>query len=176
MKVIKKIVVFLIGMCSLSASFAGSPIDFAELSKQYAQVQAAPAVLAAQRNTILIFVSFSMPPESLKQWLKQANQIGAPLALRGFEDNSFKKTASDFQTLIGNVPQGIQIDPPSFEKYHITRVPAVVITDKETGAWDVVYGNVSLGAVLEGFIQQGSTPAIVDQAKQLQSLLQGSAV
>ncbi len=90
--------------------------------------------------------------------------------LRGFVNNSFKQTAADLQAVIGKTRSGVLIDPPSFEKYHITQVPAVVMTASD-GTYDVVYGNASLDDVLTLFSEQGQ-PEIQPRAKQLQSLLE----
>ena len=56
-----------------------------------------PDILGSPQNQIsavpiLIFISFSMPMESIRGWLKQANLIGASVYLRGLVKNSFKDT------------------------------------------------------------------------------------
>ncbi|MFN7096900.1 MAG: type-F conjugative transfer system pilin assembly protein TrbC [Gammaproteobacteria bacterium] len=159
--------------CCCAYAITTQSIDINSLMQQYRQVQTAPQVLSAQRNNILIFISFSMSETSLKQWLAEANKIGAPVVLRGFVNNSFKQTAADLQTVLGTKHGGIQIDPPSFEKYSITQVPAVVMTTTSDD-YDVVYGNASLDDVLDVFIKEGQ-PDIQANARQLQHLLNGDA-
>ena len=46
----------------------------------------------ATSGDVLIFISFSMPEESLKQWIAQAQRIHAPLIIRGLINNSFTET------------------------------------------------------------------------------------
>ena len=52
-------------------------------------------------SDLLIFVSFSMPEESLKLWAEQASHLGCPLLLRGFVDNDLTKTTAKTQSLFG---------------------------------------------------------------------------
>lgn len=170
-----KVIAFIALFFSITNSIAvaeqpHAPVDINALMNDYRTVQNAPQLLSAERNNILVFISFSIPETSLKQWLSQANKIGAPVVLRGFVNNSFKETAADLQAVIGNTRTGVQIDPPSFEKYHITQVPAVVMTT-QTGNFDVVYGNASLDDALTLFTEQGA-PEIQTEAKQLQTLLE----
>jgi len=43
-----------------------------------------PDELLAEEDEIWIFVSFSMPEQSLRQWMQQANNAGATVIMRGF--------------------------------------------------------------------------------------------
>lgn len=119
---------------------------------------------------VFIFVSFSMPSISLKQWLAQGQQIQAPVILQGLVDNSFQKTTKAILDLTQNQPYGMQIDPTAFERFHIKAVPAVVIADicenlsKECKSdYDVVSGNVSLLAAMETFARGKTTRAVKAQ-------------
>lgn len=86
----------------------------------------------------LIFVSLSMPKESLKGLFKEAEQQQAYLVMRGLKNNSFKETAE----ILKEFQIGVSIDPALFEKYHIRAVPTFVkIDDKEPL---VLKGNVTL--------------------------------
>ena len=102
---------------------------------------------ASSKNNILVFVSFSMPKHSLQQWLLQAEQISAPVLLRGLKHHSLKETLSEFQTLQSQTKSGIQIDPMSFEQFGIDKVPAVVI--QHPNDFDVIYGDVGLNHILD---------------------------
>jgi type-F conjugative transfer system pilin assembly protein TrbC len=110
-------------------------------------------VFAAQENKkeqILIFVSFSMPEPSLKQWLIEAHQAGAHVVIRGLKNNSFKETASIMTKLLKDTNAGgIELNPVAFQKYKITKVPAVVVVNNESQNYDVVYGNVTLEYALK---------------------------
>lgn len=104
---------------------------------------------------VLVFISFSMPKESIKAWIQQAQTIGAPVIIRGLINNSFKETLFVMNQFVGE-GGGVQVDPQQFERYDIQQVPAVVLSDSvdlknshysET-QFDVVYGDVSLDYAL----------------------------
>ena len=71
---------------------------------------------------ILIFVSFSMPQEVLKNLNQDAQKYAATLILKGLVDNSFKQTVAKLK----DFPSSVEIDPSAFEKYHITKVPTFI--------------------------------------------------
>jgi type-F conjugative transfer system pilin assembly protein TrbC len=121
---------------------------------------------------LFIFVSFSMPRASLKQWLWQAQKINAAVVIRGLVNNSFKDTATAVADLIKEHPtvandnankagiqtaSGLAIDPTLFQKFGITKVPAVVIASNYGAAggvkpvqnFDIVYGDVPLDYALD---------------------------
>lgn len=126
-------------------------------------------------SDLLIFVSFSMPEQSLKLWAEQANRIGCPLLLRGFVDNDLTKTTAQTQAIFGAKESvEISVDPQKFEKFNIDIVPAVVIAERETAKseeavlekedindnpmpyFDVVYGDTSLEEALNRIAKSGS--------------------
>ena len=77
---------------------------------------------------ISIFVSFSMPEESLRAWVIQARQFGANIYIRGLVDNSFPKTAKKMQSVLRESDQGgISIHPVLFREEKIEVVPTVVV-------------------------------------------------
>jgi len=93
---------------------------------------------------ITIFVSFSMPKESLRTWLKEADKVNASVVIRGLVDNSFKATTKAVYDLVkDNDSQGVIIDPTLFEQFHINKVPAIVVTGADDN-YDVVYGDITL--------------------------------
>ena len=101
-------------------------------------------------KNIIIFVSFSMPDESLKGWLREANIISAPVIVRGFINNSFKDTINKIGILTTDNHGGVQIDPLLFERFHVDKVPAVIVVKDPdcmpgmscTLDYAVVYGDV----------------------------------
>ena len=99
-----------------------------------------------KNQRLLIFISFSMPMQSLKQWVSQANKKGAALVVRGLVNNSFKETALKVIELLEGTDGRIQIDPNLFKKYNIQQVPAMVLVN-DVG-FDVVYGDVPLSEAL----------------------------
>lgn len=151
----------------LTTRALAGPVDIFTLSQDYQAVPKAGLAQPANNPGLKVFVSFSMPPELLRVWLTQASQLGAPLVLRGFDNNSFQKTAKDYLVVRGesHLP-GMLIDPTAFERYQITAVPAVVLEDS-AGESDILYGNIALDSALETFSQKGSTQGIRDRASAL---------
>ena len=85
----------------------------------------------------LIFVSFSMPKSALQALYADAKNQQAVLVLRGLKDGSFKATAEYLKAL----EISVRIDPESFKKYQISRVPTIVaLRDNE---FDSISGNIS---------------------------------
>jgi conjugal transfer pilus assembly protein TrbC len=108
-------------------------------------------------SPIVVFVSFSMPDASLKQWMKQAELIHAPVVIRGLIHNSFKETIQKMAALTNDNHGGVQLDPTLFRRFQIKQVPAVVVW-KESDClsnqscvenYDVIYGDVELSFALQ---------------------------
>ncbi len=129
-------------------------------SEQYKQYEASQQNQKTERTEktnlkevpIIIFVSFSMPKESIKGWIAQAQKAKAAIYIRGLINNSFKDTAKAISELVQNQENqagGILIDPNLFKKYSITQVPAVVVIKNEKNDFDVIYGDVSLDYALD---------------------------
>ena len=97
-----------------------------------------------KKDGIIVFVSFSMPKEALRELSEQAEKYGATLVMRGIFRNSFRKT-KDKISEIGRDGLKLNIDPQMFKKYGISRVPTFVLVknDKEiarlSGQWLVFY-------------------------------------
>lgn len=128
----------------------------------------APMVNHAITNPVLVFVSFSMPVASLRQWSQQAESIHAPLVIQGLVDHSFAKTQQAVKALnpdySGKVG-GVVVDPRLFREYHITQAPTVVVrripvtpcpaNQSCWQAYDVVSGDVGLEAALQIIADRG---------------------
>lgn len=160
---------------ALSATKTGVNID--SLISQYAnKMPSSSNLLHKKTSDLLIFVSFSMPKQSLRLWLEQAKIAGGVLVIRGLVNNSFKETANVIREILGKTKGGFEVNPIAFKKYKIKVVPAVVVQsdlptdmaacfvgeneqhncDGNLDAYDVVYGNVSLQRALEGISKKGS--------------------
>jgi conjugal transfer pilus assembly protein TrbC len=134
------------------------------------QLQARPQA----RSQVMVLVSFSMPRASLKQWLRQARRIQAPVVVRGLVHHSLKRTMQRVRQLQGQSGTGIQLNPLVFRRFQITRVPAVVVThgtdpmQKRAASpltYDVVYGDVSLRYALNQLASRGeAAPGVAGQA------------
>lgn len=96
-----------------------------------------------------IFVSSSMPQESIRTLSQQAQKIGAHVVFRGLVGGTFAKTQSYMKDL------GItaEIDPPKFDDYKITVVPTFVLVN--TNVSDRVAGHISLFEALDQFRKKG---------------------
>lgn len=94
--------------------------------KQYQRAKPTP-----QSENLMIFASFTMPKESLKRLVHQANMLGASVIMRGFKDNTIKATALAIREL-GEHGGNVVINPNSFVKYQIQAVPTVVLTKAAT--------------------------------------------
>lgn len=108
------------------------------------------------QDKVLVFVSSSMPKESLRELFYEAQKIGARLVFRGLIENSFKETQSYFRNLKINA----DIDPLVFEEYAITHVPTFLVQDKSSGKKDILKGNISLREALIKFKDRGDFPDI----------------
>ncbi|MHB1948902.1 MAG: type-F conjugative transfer system pilin assembly protein TrbC [Gammaproteobacteria bacterium] len=123
----------------------------------------------AETGNILIFISFSMPKESIKGWMNEAKKTGASVIVRGLINNSFKDTVKTLTELAQDNRGGVQLDPTLFQRYQIEKVPAVVVVDnvrclpnqscKEN--YDVVYGDITLSYALNKIANQNDDLSII---------------
>lgn len=104
------------------------------------------------QSSVIIFVSFSMPNESIKGWMKEAEKIHAPVIIRGLVNNSFKETIKKISELVGDNKGGLQLDPELFREFKVKAVPAVVV--RNGNAHDIVYGDVHLDYALQKIVKQ----------------------
>lgn len=104
------------------------------------------------KEGLRIFVSFSMPKQTLVNLDQISQKIGAKLVIRGLKNNSFKETF-EFSKSLSKRGVVIDIDPKSFEKYKITQVPAFVINNGDK--YDKLTGNVNIAHTLKEFTSSG---------------------
>ncbi|HCX3367405.1 TPA: type-F conjugative transfer system pilin assembly protein TrbC [Legionella pneumophila] len=123
----------------------------------------------------ILFVSFSMPDSLLFALSDEAARFHIPVVINGLVDGDFKQTIETFKRLNSEAQKqhlnfkGISIDPVWFSQFHITTVPALVVTEpsKSCGSgqsctnqpFDVVYGNASIKKGLELIAQKGDAGA-----------------
>jgi conjugal transfer pilus assembly protein TrbC len=142
---------------------AFSNVDIETIAKRYEQ-----RAEARKADDLMIFVSFTMPAESLKRIVAQARTVGASVVLNGFKDNSLKATTEAIKEL-GEHSGNVLINPNAFAKYEIKTVPTVVLTrpdaltqmDKDGCAMPDTYvaigGDVSLDYALDQIIQRDAS-------------------
>lgn len=92
---------------------------------------------------LLIFVSQSVPADSIKELWNQAQKVGGKLVFRGLVEGAFKPT----QNYIHDLGIVADIDPNRFEEFDVIQVPAFVLSKENK--YDRMVGNISLGEFLE---------------------------
>lgn len=102
-----------------------SNLDIQALAKRYEQ-----RAQARRTDDLMVFVSFAMPPESLKRIVAQVSQLGGTVVLNGFKDNSWKATAFAIKDL-GEKRGNVVVNPNAFTKYKVKAVPVTVLTKPE---------------------------------------------
>jgi type-F conjugative transfer system pilin assembly protein TrbC len=126
------------------------------LLDQYAESQGVSPMTKKTTPSILIFVSFSMPEQSLLAYLRDAKKIHASVVIRGLIDNSFPKTFQRMAKLVqASNGDGVELNPLWFKKFAIKKVPAVVVVQGDQ--YDELTGDVSLAAALRFIRDKGDS-------------------
>ena len=102
----------------------------ADLARQFRQqpIQTKPAT-----PEMMIFVSFSMPRESLLRIVEQSETTGARLIFRGFAGDKMTDMAARIGALLGKHRVEAVIHPPAFTQFKVDQVPALVIAQSDAG-------------------------------------------
>ncbi|RFC33917.1 MAG: conjugal transfer pilus assembly protein TrbC [Candidatus Nitrotoga sp. LAW] len=102
----------------------------ADLAKQFRQqpLQTKPAT-----PEMMIFVSFSMPRESLLRIVEQSEKTGARLIFRGFNGDKMTDMSKRISALLGNHRVEAVIHPPAFTQFKVNQVPALVLAQSDAG-------------------------------------------
>lgn len=146
-------------------------IDINDLIKQ-SQFQLKQDPLNTDISLYLSFTTLSK--DDIILYSSQAVKYKIPIVLRGFINNSYKETSAYLKELRTLYPElTVMIDPPAYEKYSITSVPALVVTKSTTsplqdgcaasGDFTKVAGDVSIQAMLD-YIRQNSKNQIIVSA------------
>ncbi|MBY0281476.1 MAG: type-F conjugative transfer system pilin assembly protein TrbC [Alphaproteobacteria bacterium] len=96
-------------------------------------------------STIYIFVSLSIPKESLKALAVEAKKHKAVFVIRGLIDNSFLKTA----TFVKELGESVVLDPLLFREYNVVVVPTFI--EAHQAGYKKISGNITLAYALEKF-------------------------
>jgi len=130
-------------------------------------------------NQLLIFISASLPRQSLINYANSARKSGAVLVLRGLINNSMKQTAKFIHNLSKQGTYAI-IDPISYRNFNITQVPTIVLISDDhqcqygkctfTPRHDRITGNITLNYTLREFKNNGE---FKQEAKRYLSDLEG---
>lgn len=151
-----------------------TPVDPAEIAARYEDFK---AVALPPADDLLIFVSTSMPMDTLTRLANQAKQADGVLVFRGMKGDLRKRRefAAWIKYLEPVIKTGasIQINPLVFKRYDIKVAPSFVIASREEGcntdqckvASTTIEGDVSLDYALEHWVQQGGRLAGIAQAR-----------
>lgn len=120
-----------------------------------------------ENKRVFVFVSFSMPPQSLRSVIEEAHEFDATVLFQGFLNNSVFETQNALLQVFGSeeATKGFGIDPTMFVRFGIDRVPAVVVTKNEiepcetpgcendvAPIHDKLTGNIPLSAVFQEIV------------------------
>ena len=131
-------------------------------------------------SELYVFVSFSMGEKALLSLAQEVKMWGATIVLRGFKENSLRKTITALHEIILKTGQGVLIDPELFSLFKVTAVPTFILAKPfpfqdvkrtQTPLHDRLQGHVSTQYALEMFAKQGD---LKDEAKIL--LREGGAL
>lgn len=139
------------GQCVATIDFSREIAPCKKQDKRFLTKDSIEETRPKSSNKILVFVSLSMPEESLKQLARDALTHNAVLILRGLQNNSFKETLDVLQAMshpkehgsFHGFEGGFEINPMLFETYNITHVP-VFIHLKQGQEQSRLSGNVPL--------------------------------
>jgi len=95
----------------------------------------------------MVFLSFSMPKQSLELWFYQVQQLGLPIYFRGLYQNDFVKMKNKLLKYQFSSNDNIAIDPLKFKQYKIQGVPCLVKVSKSK--FDKICGDVPLNYLLK---------------------------
>lgn len=111
----------------------GAP-DPAAIAEQFRQAQ---ADTAPRGPALLVFVSFSMPPDSLVRLAQQAKQADGVLVFRGLAGASLREMVARVQPL-AKTGAAIQINPEAFTRFGVSVVPTFALADSAEPCGDGV--------------------------------------
>jgi type-F conjugative transfer system pilin assembly protein TrbC len=141
-----------------------------------------PSYSSPKRMLLFIFISTSIPEKSILHYLEQAQKTGALVVLQGLIEESLPQTLKTVslwkkESSLDN----IILDPVAFERFNITQVPSIVLTqadypcpqgaDCNITSMDKMTGEISLDYALRKFSQSGD---LQHEATRLLTLLGAS--
>lgn len=148
--------------------------DLGELVKRYqSNVSGGVPAELAKKGDVIIFASFSLPAQTLKELSRQAGEMGAVVVLRGLKDGSVDKTRIAAEQ-VNPTSAGWEVHPELFKTFKVTKVPTFVVANALSGnlledgcapeaTYATVSGDISLNAALET-IRRRARPDIAQLA------------
>ncbi|EOZ8645492.1 type-F conjugative transfer system pilin assembly protein TrbC [Acinetobacter baumannii] len=163
-------------------------IDLEKIAKQYNDAllndknakkgQGGQSEFAAGRA--YLFISSSMPKETLQALLNDAGKLGIAVFLKGNigpDPLKFAGTQAFMNTMVIKTPPELFIHPDAFKMFKIDRVPALVVAashvqdnlDEQGCAaptdFDIMRGDLSLASNMRKIFENASSPDIKDVAR-----------
>jgi conjugal transfer pilus assembly protein TrbC len=83
---------------------------------------------------LMVFVSFSLPRETLQRIVHQSERSGAVLVLRGLKGHSLTQTGEEIARLVGERNVTVLIHPPAFQQFQVRQVPSLVLARSGSAA------------------------------------------
>jgi|GEM_PF-1897477 conjugal transfer pilus assembly protein TrbC len=119
----------------------------------------------ALSESLYIFISFSVPEESLKELSYGLEKIGGSFVIRGLPQNSFRAFFEKTKSLKEKgISAPILIDPEAFENFNIERVPTFALKSGES--FEKYEGNVPLRDALRIFSERKMVGALAQELLQ----------
>ena len=114
-------------------------------------------------NRLYVLVSSSMSSNLIKEYMKEVRKYNGLVVLNGLIENDLRKTVNflfDIELYAKN-KGGVIIDPRIFKKFHIDKVPTIILSIHDEASNSIIYDKIS-GAVdiryaLELFSKSGDT-------------------
>lgn len=159
------------------------PIDFDEIVQGASKNASAKGGDAPQ---FIAFASLSMPPQSLKQLIKDTARAGGVVVFRGFPNNSMKAFAGRLGQIVDSQDDftNIGIDPRLFRAFNVQAVPTYVAVSSDfdlcagfscqtkVPPYDRMTGNVTVEYALNSFAE-GNGPGARIAAVGLSNMRKG---
>lgn len=134
-----------------------APQDQSFLDAQAQQLRQSMQPGGRPVDAALVFVSFSMPPDELRQRVQDAAALNIPVVIRGMVNGDMRTTANAVAGLVKESNTGgVQIDPTTFRKYNITAVPVLIVACGNQGdKVDRLQGDLTLHQALKRVAEEG---------------------
>lgn len=158
----------LIGEAIVASGKNGNIAHYSKIMTHHARKEESLVDHLKKVSQVVVFLSFSIPMESLEAWMEQCRKSGATPVIRGLINNSWKETFQAIHHLSQKTGIGIQIDPVLFKTFDIRQVPAVVFIEAmdtcpanmncKPPLYDRIYGDVTLDYALEKIHSNSDVP------------------
>jgi conjugal transfer pilus assembly protein TrbC len=143
--------------------------DIMEIVNRYNAAQAGQRSAGNSDVDLMIFVSFSMPPDILKELSRQADEAGAVMVIRGFKDGKLSRTQQAIRA-VNEAGAEWDIHPDAFKMFKIKTVPTFVVANANASSvlsdgcspevsYGSVAGNMSVDLALGTIQRRGSAQA-----------------